>query len=379
MAAAWDQIASLTVMSPAAAAAEDAAGAWLKELLGLPGEASFGFATGAQMANFTALAAARHHVLEQVGWDVERLGLTAAPPIQVVMGAESHATVAQALVYLGLGAPERAAADDQGRMLPGSLRDVLSRTTGPAIVCAQAGNVDSGSFDPFDEVADVCAERGAWLHVDGAFGLWAAASPTVRYLCRGVDRADSWATDCHKWLNVPYDSAFVACRHEASHRAAMTWRAPYVEPEAGREPYQFVPEASRRARGFAVWAAVRELGSDGVAAMIDRSCANARYFAELLAAEPGFTILNDVVLNQVVVRVDDSDAVTAAVTRRVQDEGTTWFSGTRWRGLGAFRLSVSNWATTRVDIERSAAAIVRGARDVRADSSLPSQTGQTAD
>jgi glutamate/tyrosine decarboxylase-like PLP-dependent enzyme len=362
LAVVWDQIAGMQIMSPAAAAAEEVAGAWLVELLGLPRGVSFGFTTGAQMANFTGLAAARHATLERAGWDVERDGLQGAPRLRVYAGAQSHATVYQALRYLGLGAPLVVAADVEGRMLPAELARALEEGEGPAIVCAQAGDVNSGAFDRFGELADLCAAHGAWLHVDGAFGLWAAASPRLRHLVEGVDRADSWATDCHKWLNVPYDSAAVFVRDADAHAAAMTWQTSYVTPGAGREPYRYAPEASRRARGFAVWAAIAQLGADGIAEMIERCCANARRFAAGMAAEPGVEILNDVVLNQVVVRFGDTDAVNEEVVERVQAEGTCFLGGTTWRERGAVRFSTTNWSTTADDIDRSVTAVLAAYR-----------------
>jgi glutamate/tyrosine decarboxylase-like PLP-dependent enzyme len=362
LAVVWDQIAGMQIMSPAAAAAEEVAGGWLVELLGLPRDVSFGFTTGAQMANFTALAAARHATLARAGWDVERDGLQGAPRVRVFAGAQSHATVYQALRYLGLGAPTVIGADLEGRMEAADLALALEEGEGPAIVCAQAGDVNSGAFDPFHEIADLCAAHGAWLHVDGAFGLWAAASPELRHLVEGVERADSWATDCHKWLNVPYDSAAVFVRDAGAHADAMTWQTSYVMPGAGREPYRYVPEASRRARGFAVWAAIAQLGADGIAAMIDRCCANARRFADGVAVEPGVEILNDVVLNQVVVRFGDADAVNDDVVRRVQADGTCFLGGTIWRGVGAVRFSTTNWSTTADDIDRSVAAVLAAYR-----------------
>jgi glutamate/tyrosine decarboxylase-like PLP-dependent enzyme len=360
LASAWDQVAGLEVMSPAAAAAEETAGPWLLELLGLPEGSSYGFPTGAQMANFTALATARHAVLARSGWDVEADGLQGAPPVQVVVGGQAHATVAQALRLVGLGSrPDVAASDDQGRMLPGELERVLRRDRGPVIVCAQAGNVNTGAFDPFAEIADLCSAAGAWLHVDGAFGLWAGASERLRPLVEGVDRADSWATDCHKWLNVPYDGAFVATRDPDSHVAAMSWEAPYVVPGAGRDPYRYVPEASRRARGFAVWAALVQLGRRGVADLVDRSCGHALRFATSLAeADPGVEVLNDVVLNQVLVRFDGSDDVTRAVVAGVQDAGEAWLGGSTWDGRAVMRISVSGWMTTAEDVDRTVAAVL---------------------
>jgi glutamate/tyrosine decarboxylase-like PLP-dependent enzyme len=360
LAVAWDQVAGLEVMSPAAAAAEEVAGGWLLDLLGLPADASFGFPTGAQMANFTALATARHAVLDRVGWDVEADGLQGAPRVQVVVGGQVHATVPQALRLAGLGSrPEVAESDGQGRMRPAALEQVLRRDGGPVIVCAQAGNVNTGAFDPFDDLADLCGSVGAWLHVDGAFGLWAGASDRLRPLVRGVERADSWATDCHKWLNVPYDSAFVATRDPVSHVAAMSWDAPYVVPGAGRDPYRYVVEASRRARGFAIWAAVSQLGRDGVADLMDRSCGHAVRFASALTdADPGVEVLGDVVLNQVLVRFDDSDDVTRTVIAEVQRGGEAWIGGSTWQGAAVMRISVSGWMTTTEDVDRSVAAVL---------------------
>ncbi|KQZ90043.1 pyridoxal-dependent decarboxylase [Phycicoccus sp. Root563] len=360
LAVAWDQVAGLEVMSPAAAAVEEVTGGWLLDLLGLPAQASFGFPTGAQMANFTALATARHAVLERAGWDVEADGLQGAPRIQVVVGGQVHATVPQALRFAGLGSrPDVAASDEQGRMRPAALAQVLRRDGGPVIVCAQAGNVNTGAFDPFGELADLCAQAGAWLHVDGAFGLWAGASERLRPLVDGVERADSWATDCHKWLNVPYDSAFVATRDPVAHVAAMSWEAPYVVPGAGRDPYRYVVESSRRARGFAIWAALSQLGRDGVADLVDRSCAHARRFASaLVAADPRVAVLNDVVLNQVLVRFDDSDDVTRAVLAGVQAGGEAWIGGSTWNGDAVMRISVSGWMTTSRDVDRSVEAVL---------------------
>jgi glutamate/tyrosine decarboxylase-like PLP-dependent enzyme len=357
---AWDQVAGLEVMSPAAAAAEEAAGRWALDLLGLPDDASFGFPTGAQMANFTGLAAARQHVLGSAGWDVEADGLQGAPRVQVVVGAQAHATVFQALRFLGLGShPDVAAADDQGRIRPEALAGVVRRDGGPVVVVAQAGNVNTGAFDPFDEVAAVCREVDAWLHVDGAFGLWAGASERLGPLVSGVERADSWAVDCHKWLNVPYDCAFVATRHPLAHVGAMTWEAPYVTPGAGRDPYRYVPEASRRARGFAVWSALLQLGRQGVADLLDRSCEHAQRFAEALPrAGDGIEVLNDVVLNQVLVRFDDSDDVTRAVITGVQASGEAWLGGSTWDGRAVMRISVSGWMTTSADVDRTVVVIV---------------------
>ena len=363
LAAAWDQNAALYVMSPAAAIVEEIAGAWLIELLGLPAHASIAFTTGCHMANFTALAAARHELLRRAGWDVEKQGLQSAPRLTVLVGDEVHVSVVGALRLIGIGSQTlvRVAADDQGRMRAEALDAALSHMNGPAIVCAQAGNVNTGAFDPFDAIADACAGHGAWMHVDGAFGLWAAASDQLRPHVRGVNRADSWATDAHKWLNVPYDSGLAFTSHPEAHRAAMSMDASYLVRSAGepREGMDWTPESSRRARGLAVYAALRSLGRRGLEDMIDRCSALARRFGARLASDPSVAILNDVVLNQALVRVGDSDARTADVLRRVQDERVCWLGGTTWHGVHAIRISVSNWSTTEEDIDRSAESILR--------------------
>jgi glutamate/tyrosine decarboxylase-like PLP-dependent enzyme len=369
---AWDQNAGLFALSPAAAVAEEVAGNWLVELFGLPPGTSCGFTTGATMANFTALAAARHALLRSAGWDVEESGLFGAPPINVVVGDEAHVTIFASLQMLGLGRGRvrRVAADDQGRMRPEALRETLAGLDGPTIVCAQAGNVNTGAFDPLPEIASAVKDRAAWLHVDGAFGLWAAASPERHGLLAGLDRADSWTTDAHKWLNVPYDSGLVFVRDSAAHRTAMTLGAAYYVETAGaeRDSYNWVAESSRRARGFAVYAALRALGRTGLADLIDRCCDLARRMADRLAVGTGVEILNDVVLNQVLVRFrppgapDDpsaADALTRDVVARVQADGTCWLGGTTWHGVAAMRVSVSSWRTTEADIDRSAAAILR--------------------
>jgi glutamate/tyrosine decarboxylase-like PLP-dependent enzyme len=366
LATAWDQNAFSVVLSPAGAAAETVAAGWLAELLGLPDGVASGFVTGAQGANTTALAAARQHVLADAGWDVARDGLQGAPRIRVLAGSERHVTIDRSLRLLGLGTAtlELVPADGQGRMRADALREALAGEAGPVIVCAQAGNVNTGAVDPFREIADACAIAGAWLHVDGAFGLWASASPRFRHLTQGCERADSWATDAHKWLNVPYDSGVVFCRHPESHGQAMAVAASYLQRAEGRSPSDWVPESSRRARGFAVWAALRSLGRSGVADLVDRCCDHARAFAELLGAEPDVEILNDVVLNQVLVRFGDDDEVTREVVRRVQDDGTCWLGGTDWQGRAAMRISVSSFRTTSEDVERSAAAILKAATAV---------------
>jgi glutamate/tyrosine decarboxylase-like PLP-dependent enzyme len=375
MTSAWDQNAGLYVLSPANSVAEETAGRWLAELFGLPAGVSFGFVTGCQAANFSGLAAARHALLERAGWDVERRGLFGAPEIEVVLGEEAHVTVHTALQMLGLGSERvhRVASDEQGRMVPAALARALAPLAGsPTLVCAQVGNVNSGACDPLREIAPLARAHGAWLHVDAAFGLWAAASPKYRALVEGVGEADSWATDAHKWLNVPYDSGLVFCRHPEAHNAALTAHASYLQQSAGRErdPFEWVPEFSRRARGFTVWAALRHLGRRGVADVVERCSANARRFAELLSQSPGAAILNEVVLNQVLVRFSpdsgasaaECDAFTREVIRRVQEDGTCWLSGTTWRGVAAMRISVSNASTTERDVERSVAAIELAAR-----------------
>jgi glutamate/tyrosine decarboxylase-like PLP-dependent enzyme len=310
-------------------------------------------------------------VLARAGWDVEDAGLAGAPRVNLVIGAEAHVTIVTALRMLGLGSRDikRVAVDGQGRMRPDSLREVLSSCDGPTIVCAQAGNVNTGAFDPLGPIADAVHERGGWLHVDGAFGLWAAASPALRALCAGGERADSWTIDGHKWLNVPYDSGAAIVRDADAHRAAVSHGAAYYVAAAGgeRDNHHFVPEASRRARGFAVWAALRSLGREGCAELIERCCALARLFAERLRDAPGVAILNDVVLNQVLVRFGppgggDADAFTREVIRRIQADGTCWAGGTVWRGQTALRISVSNAATTEADVEQSAAAVRRCAK-----------------
>ena len=370
LASVWDQPASLYVMSPAGAVVEEVAAAWLIDLLGLPPRCSVGFVTGCHMANFTALAAARHELLRRAGWDVEADGLQGAPPIRVIAGDEVHVSVVGALRMLGIGSRQivRVAADDQGRLKPEALAAAMF--TGPTIVCAQAGNVNSGAFDPLDAIADVARNHQAWLHVDGAFGLWAAASPTLKHHVRGIERADSYATDAHKWLNVPYDSGLVFVANPAAHRAAMGLAAAYLvrSPEEPREPMDWVPESSRRARGFAVYAALRSLGRSGVSDLVERCCALARRFAERLRQESSIRILNDVMLNQVLVRVEpaggDGDTATREALRIVQQEGVCWLGGTRWHGLEAMRISVSNWSTADGDVDRSADAIVRAVRRV---------------
>jgi glutamate/tyrosine decarboxylase-like PLP-dependent enzyme len=353
LSSAWDQNAGLYICGPSAAIVEEVAGAWLVELLGLPKHASFGFVTGGQMANFTALAAARHHVLAKADWDVERNGLNGAPPIRIIVGEKRHGTIDRALRMLGLGAPtDILPVDDHGRLLAEHLRIGDE----PTIVCAQAGEVNTGAFDPFDAIADARdAAPNAWIHVDGAFGLWAAVSDSLRPLVAGIERADSWATDAHKWLNVPYDSGIAFTAHPESHSASFSARAAYlVSDGTTREQIDWNPEHSRRARGFPVYAAIRSLGRTGIVEMIEGCCARARQFAagiEQLGAE----VLNDVELNQVLFRFATDEETTAAM-RAVQESGEAWMSGTTWAGRAAIRISVSNWLTSEDDIERTLAA-----------------------
>jgi glutamate/tyrosine decarboxylase-like PLP-dependent enzyme len=360
----WDQNAGLYVGGPAAAVVEEVCLEWLQELLGLPDSVSAAFVTGCQMAHVTALAAARLHVLREAGWDVNRDGLAGAPPIRVLAGDLAHVTVDRALRLLGIGASSIVliSTDERFGMRPDALRAALGDGDGPTIVVAQAGEVNTGAFDPFHEIADACDEAGAWLHVDGAFGLWAAASPRLRHLVAGVEHADSWATDAHKWLNVPYDSGIAFCAHPDAHRAAMSILASYLvhADESGpRDQMDWTPEFSRRARGFPIYAAIRSLGRAGIADLIERCCDHARRFGELLA-QGGAEVMNEIVLNQVLVRFGD-DARTDAAIDRVAQDGTCFLSGTTFRGARAMRVSVSNWQTSDEDVERSADAILRAA------------------
>lgn len=364
----WDQNAGIYATSPLSSVIEEVAANWIVELLGLPVQSEVGFVTGCQMANFTCLAAARHSVLRRAGWDVEADGLMGAPKVHLVTSAESHVTIDVAMRYLGFGtrAIHRVESDGQGRMRAEKLRELLAKLKGPTIICAQAGNVNTGAFDPLLEIGQMANEHGAWLHVDGAFGLWARASKKHRALAEGMELADSWATDAHKWLNVPYDCGLAIVKHADDHRKAMTSAAAYLIQTKGleRDAVDWVPEFSRRARGMPTYAMLRSLGHEGVEALIDNSCARAKQFAQLLGTEPGVEILNDVVLNQVLVRFGDSDEVTRAVVTGVQNEGTCWLSGTTWHGKAAMRISVSNWATTETDIARSAEAILNVFREL---------------
>jgi glutamate/tyrosine decarboxylase-like PLP-dependent enzyme len=370
LAAAWDQNAGIYTTSPAASVVEEVAGTWLLELLDLPATASVGFVTGGQMANFTCLAAARHAVLARAGWDVEADGLADAPPVTVIVGEEAHATALTALGYLGLGRERavRVPTDEQGRLRIDGLTERLRTVRGPLIVCLQAGNVNTGAFD--DAAAAIAAVRQhddrAWVHVDGAFGLWARASSELRDRAAGLEGADSWAVDGHKWLNVPYDSGYAIVADPAAHVAALAPAAgAYLQhATAERDSFNYRPEYPRRARGFATWVAIRTLGRSGIAAMLERCCAIARRMADRLAAAEGVEVLNDVVLNQVLVRFHpplggDADAHTRSVVARVQADGTAWLAATTWHGMAAMRISVSNWSTTDADADLTVDNILR--------------------
>ena len=356
----WDQNLGLVALGPSAVVVENTAGAWMKELLGIPADASFAFVTGCQTAHFTCLAAARQHVLATAGWDLLEDGLAGAPPITVLVGAMRHSTIDRALRYLGIGRSQIHVVDSlaDGRIDPDALRAALAECDGPTIVCAQAGEVNTGVCDDLEAVADAVEGTDAWLHLDGAFGLWAAAAPSLRHLVAGHERADSWATDAHKWLNVPYDCGIAFCAHAEAHRAAMSAaHATYYvrDADAMREPIDWTPEHSRRARAVPVYAAIRQLGRHGVAGLVERSCSHARRLAAGLAALPGCEIVNDVVLNQVLVRFAD-DETTARVLASVQSSGEAWMSGTEWDGRVAVRLSVSSWRTSEHDVDRTVAA-----------------------
>jgi glutamate/tyrosine decarboxylase-like PLP-dependent enzyme len=368
---AWGQMGGFADPTPAAAAAEEVAAGWILGLLGLSAEAGVGVTTGATMANFAALAAARGELLRRAGWDVEAKGLFGAPEVAVVLGGEAHSSIYLSLRLLGFGA-ERvhvAASDDEGRMRPDALAAALDGLAGPIVVCLQAGNVVSGAFDAFAELIPLARAKGAWVHVDGAFGLWAAAAPSLAPLTAGLGAADSWAADGHKWLQVPYDCGFAIVRDSRALQRAMDIGASYLPSGANRAPEAFSPEMSRRARGFAVWAVLMALGRRGVAEMVERHCAVARAIAARLAAEPGIAVLNEVVLNQVAVAFGegpDGDAVTKAVLAEVQAEGTAFPSGGRWRGREIMRISVTAGPATLADGERTAEAVIAAWRRVRA-------------
>jgi glutamate/tyrosine decarboxylase-like PLP-dependent enzyme len=358
LAIAWDQNCGLFTPTPATAQLEQVALNWLLDLFKLPANCGGAFVTGATMANFSALAAARHALLQRAGWNVEADGLFGAPPITVIVGEEAHPTLFKSLGLLGLGRNRvvKVPVDSQGRMQANAI-PLSGSMSGPTIVCVQAGNVNTGTFDPFPEICEHAHAAGAWVHVDGAFGLWATAAPSTAHLASGLADADSWATDFHKWLNVPYDSGIALVRDAEALRAAMAITADYLPTSEFRNPSDFTPELSRRARGVEVWAALRSLGRQGVAELVDRNCRQARRFAEGLRAA-GFRVLNDVVLNQVLVAFGDA-ATTNRVVSEIQTEGTCWCGGTVWQGQTAMRISVSSWATTAADVERSLEAMIR--------------------
>ena len=355
LASAWDQNALSSVTSPVGATIESVALDWVRDVLGLPDECAGAFVTGATMANFTALAAARRAVLARAGWDVERDGLFGAPPVTLVVGEEVHATLFKVIGFLGLGRERvvKVPVDDQGRMCADAIPDLA----GPAIVCAQVGNVNSGAFDPMRAICARAHDQDAWVHVDGAFGLWAAAAPDYAGLLDGVAEADSWATDAHKWLNVSYDSGIALVRDAESLRGAMSFAAAYLPTGAAREPFHYTPESSRRARGVEIWAALRSLGRSGLCELVTRNCRMAARMAQALHGA-GHDVLNEVVLNQVLVSFGDTDT-THRVVNAVQEDGTCWCGPTVWKGRAAMRISVSSWATTNEDVDNSIAAILR--------------------
>ncbi|MBE7171336.1 MAG: aspartate aminotransferase family protein [Williamsia sp.] len=361
LASVWDQNSALSVMSPVAAKLETVAAQWIISAVGLPQDCGYGFVTGDTMANFTALAAARHQLLKQLGWNVEAQGLFGAPEIDVIVGNEVHVSVLKALSMLGFGKDRliRVPVDKQGSMLP----DKIPPITTPTIVCTQAGNVNTGAFDPVKEICTRLHASPCWVHVDAAFGLWAAASPAKKYLAQGMELAHSWATDAHKWLNVPYDCGLVFVRDKEALYKAMTSSAAYLPTDGIREPMHYVPEMSRQARAIPVWAALKSLGTKGLAELIEKNCGQARYLAEHLRAA-GFTILNDVVLNQVLVSFGDPE-LTRQVITRVQQEGVCWCGGTVWQEKTAMRISVSCWATTQEDLDRSLVSIIKHANSVK--------------
>jgi len=369
----WDQNHGLNVLSPAGSVVEETAARWVLELLGLPAGASCAFVTGGQMANFTAMAAARHEMLRRSGWDVETHGLHGSPGLDIVASDESHITVHRALRYLGIGtgAVRRVESDGEGRMRPEALRKVLADCRRPVIVCAQAGDVNSGAFDPFEEIVPMVRQHGGWLHVDGAFGLWAAASGRHRHLTRGVDGADSWAVDAHKWLNVPQDCGLAIVAHPEAHRAAVSTNTAYLVKSdgAGRDPVDWTPEFSRRARAIPVYATLKHLGRRGVSDLVDRCCDLTRRMVDRLCASPDVKVLNDVVLNQALIRFRDDDETTRDVIARVQRDGTCWLGGTVWKGVAAMRISIINATTTAQDVDRSADAVLRCLARASADRS----------
>jgi glutamate/tyrosine decarboxylase-like PLP-dependent enzyme len=373
LAAAWGQNTGNAHATPASSACEEMSGRWLLDLLDLPRESSVGFVTGATIANFTCLAAARGEVLRRVGWDVEADGLFGAPPVHVVLGEEAHSTVFSGLRYLGLGAKRVVSVpvNEQGCMQRGAFARAIAKLDGPIIAIAQAGHINSGAFDPFEEVAEAAHAKGAWLHVDGAFGLWARACPELAHLGRGLERADSWGVDGHKWLQTPHDSGYAIVRNAEAHRRAMLIAASYLPEGKERHPADYAPELSRRARGFSTWAMIRSLGREGIADMVRRHCECARRMAERLSAEPDVEIMNDVVLNQVAVRLGadmdaaEADALTDRTIARIQRDGVCFVGGANWRGRQIIRISVISANTTEADIDRSAEAILSAWRAER--------------
>lgn len=375
LASAWGQNAGNHTASPAAASFETVAASWLLDILDLPRTSSVGFVTGATLANFTCLAAARGEVLTRAGWDADARGLFGAPPVNVLIGDDAHTTVFAALQYLGLGHDRviRIPTDAQGRILAGQFEQAIRNTEGPIIVALQAGQLNTGGFDPFAELVPLAREKGAWVHVDGAFGLWARASPATRPLSLGLDLADSWATDGHKWLQTPYDSGYAIVRDELAHRRAMTISASYLPQAADdeRDPSHYVPELSRRARGFPTWAMMKHLGRSGIAQLVDTCCASARIIAEHLAREPGVAILNDVVLNQVLCRLgadlpaEEADDLTRRTVQRIQKDGVIFLTGARWKGMEVMRISVCNHRTDAAQALLCAQAILDAYRRER--------------
>jgi glutamate/tyrosine decarboxylase-like PLP-dependent enzyme len=364
----WGQNGASYHSCRANAAAEHVAGRWLLDLLRLPSECSVGFTTGGTMSHFVCLAAARSELLQKMGWDVEADGLFGAPHINVCVGNDAHASVFSALRYLGFGEGRaiRISTDRSGRMLDGALRDAIANVTGPLLVVAQAGQINTGAFDPIDVIADITHKRQGWLHVDGAFGLWARACPAKAHLANGIDKADSWTTDGHKWLQAPYDSGYAFVRNQEAHRRATRIEASYLVPSDNelRDPRDYVPELSRRARGFATWAVISALGRQGIADMIERHCELARLMSRRLANEPGVYVLNDVELNQFLVRFgsaepsEEFDQTTKKVISGVQADGVCFVAGTAWKGMWALRVSIISWPTTGADTDRAADAII---------------------
>jgi glutamate/tyrosine decarboxylase-like PLP-dependent enzyme len=369
LSSAWGQNAGSCLATPSAAAAEEAAAHALLDLLDLPRESSVGFVTGATMANFTCLAAARSEVLRRAGWDAEGDGLFGAPPITVIVGEEAHSTVFSALRYLGLGDRRvvRVAVDREGAMLPDAFLAAITKTTGPVIVIAQAGQINTGAFDPFPAIVEAAKAKNAWVHVDGAFGLWARATPDRAHLGAGLELCDSWAVDGHKWLQTPYDCGYAIVRDKIAHRRAMQIAASYlpVAEDDARQPAEFVPELSRRARGFPTWAIIRHLGRKGVAEIVSRHCALAKRFADKLSVESGIEILNKVVLNQVAVRFGDDDDLTRKAIDRIQADGVCFVGGAQWNGQWIMRISVIGGATTAADVDKSVEAVISAWRSVR--------------